>query len=258
MVRVISFGLLLLVLSGCGAGKFQLSKQEYQAKVQVLGVLPLLVDRAAPLAYPQGEAVYDLLTRANVGKYEELVAQLKKKKGYFDVRGLPDGGDLLTMSLLSGTQPVDAQGRPYRFAFNQETITELTQRYVVDALLIVVFSGAQVDENRRSRNLMESLRTSYTDVLATAAVVGRDGKILWQLNGADSYQALPLQYADFDEAYYNRTNQVQVKNISLAGVERMFVGDPGKKGPPNASKMYAELFGRISSGISPGLLDVLR
>ena len=257
MWRIFSLGLFLLLLGGCSPGKFQLSKQEYQAKVQVLGVLPLLVDRAAPLVYPQGEVVYDLLTRSNVGKYEELVTLLKKKKGYFDVRGLP-GGDLLAMSLFDGVQPVDAQGRPKGFAFNQATVAELTQRYVVDALLIVVFSGAQVEENRRSRSLLESLHTRYSDLLATAAVVDRDGKILWQLNGADSYQALQLQYADFDEAYYNRTNQVQVKNISLAGVERALGEAPEVKGKQRLSKMYVELFGRISSGLSPGLLDSMR
>jgi hypothetical protein len=258
MLRIFSFGLFLLLLVGCSPGKYLLPKQQYQAKVQVLGVLPLLVDRAVPLAYPQSEAVYDLVTRANVGKYEELVSLLKNKKGYFDVRGLPGGAELLAMSLLKGVQPVDAQGRPRGFAFDQETIRELTQRYVVDALLVVVFSGAQVEENRRSRSLLESLKTRYTDLLATAAVVGRDGQILWQLNGDDSYQALQLQYADFDEAYYNRTDQVRVKNISLAGVERVLAEEPDKNGKSRLPEMYAELFGRISSGISPSLLDSLQ
>jgi hypothetical protein len=258
MRRIVGFALLLLMLGGCGWGRFQVPKQEYRAKVQVLGVLPLLIDRATPLAYPHSEGVYDLLSRTNVGKHDELVARLKNKKGYFDVRSLPGGAELLGMSLLEGALPVDSHGRPKGFAFNQETIAELSRRNVVDALLVVVFSGAQVEETRRSRNLLESLKTDYSDVLATAAVVGRDGQILWQLNGTDSYQALQLQYPDFDEAYYNRTDHVRVKNIGLAGIERVLVEGPDKKGKLRMPKMYLELFERISSGISPGLLDSLQ
>ena len=257
MLRVIGCVLLLLLVVGCSSGKFQLPKQEYQAKVQVLGVLPLLIDRTAPLNYPYREGVYDLLSRANVGKQEELVASLIKKKGYFDVRGLA-GGDLLAMSLFDAAQPVDEQGRPKAFVFNAETVAALAQRNVVDALLVVVFSGAQVEETRRSRTLLESLKTRYSDLLATAAVVGRDGQILWQMTGADSYQALQLQYADFDDAYYNRSKQVRLKNIELAGIERVLAGAADSKGKLLLPKMYVELFERISSGISPGLLDSLR
>ena len=257
MLRVIGCVLLLLLLVGCGSGKFQLPKQEYQAKVQVLGVLPLLIDRTAPLNYPYREGMYDLLERANTGKQEELVASLIRKKGYFDVRALP-GGDLLAMSLFDGPQPVDQQGRPKAFIFNSETVAALAQRNVVDALLVVVFSGAQVEETRRSRTLLESLKTRYSDLLATAAVVDRDGQILWQMTGADSYQALQLQYADFDEAYYNRSKQVRLKNIELAAIERVITGEPDSQGKLFLSKMYVELFDRISSGISPGLLDSLR
>ena len=148
MGRIVGFALLLLILGGCGWGRFQVPKQEYQAKVQVIGVLPLLIDHASPLVYPQSEAVYDLLSRANDGKHEELVARLKNKKGYFDVRSLPGGADLLGMSLLEGALPVDSYGRPKGFVFNQETVAELAQRNAVDALLVVVvFSGAQIEEN---------------------------------------------------------------------------------------------------------------
>lgn len=257
MQRIICF-LLLLLVAGCSQGRFQLPKQEYQAKVQVLGVLPLLIDRASPLSYPQREGLLDLLSRANVGKHEQLVAMLKGKKGYFDVRSLPGSADLLAMSVLEGLPAVDAQGRPDGFVFNSQAVAELAKQNVVDALLVVVFSGAQVEETRRSRNLMESLRTNYSDLLVTAAVVGVDGQILWQLSGADSFQALQLQYADFDEAYYNRTDQVRVKNISLTGIEPILVGEQTEENQSQLPKMYVELFDRIGSSLSPGLLDSLQ
>ncbi len=45
--------LLILPLAACGSGVYKIPKQEYQTKVQVLGVLPILVDRASGADYPR-------------------------------------------------------------------------------------------------------------------------------------------------------------------------------------------------------------
>lgn len=248
---------LLLLLAGCSWGKYQIPKQDYQQKVQVLGVLPLLVDTAAHFDYPEKETLLDLLSRSNVDKHEQLVERLRKKKGYFDVRSLVGSSELLTLSLLSGQHPADEAGRPQGYHFNQQSVAELAQRNVVDALLIVVFSGAQIEETRRSRTLLESLKTRYNDIMVTAAVVGRNGQVLWELTGAEAFRAVLLQYADFDEAYYNRTDMVRVKNIGMGGVEKSLAGPLTGKEPDVLPEMYDKLFDRIVSGISPGLLDSL-
>jgi len=257
MGRWLLCGLLLVSLNGCGWGSFQVPKREYQAKVQVLGVLPLLIDRSAPLDYPQKEALFDLLSKTNRDRHQVLVKELKKKKGYFDVRPLSGDPNLLSLSLLAGRKPADENGRPQGYRYNAADVAELCRRNVVDALLIVVFSGAQVQDSRRSRTMLESLDTTYNDVLVTAAVIGRDNQVLWELNGEDSYQALQLQYADFDEAYYNKTDQVRVKNISLAGVERALSESSDKDSQRPLPTIYRRLFDRISSSISPSLLDAL-
>jgi hypothetical protein len=106
--------------------------------------------------------------------------------------------------------------------------------------------------------LLETLKTTYNDVVVTAAVIGRDGKVLWRLSGDDSYQLLPLQYPDFDEAYYNRTDTVQLKYISQAGIERALEGKVDRGGKTPLPETYERLFARIVSSISPSLLDVLR
>jgi len=257
MRKLFFYGLLLFLLAGCGWGKYQVPKQDYQAKVQVLGVLPLLIDTAADLDYPQKEPLFDLLARSAGGKHELLVERLRKKKGYFDVRPLTGNADLLVLSLLSGEHPRDAAGHPQGYLFNPQSVAELAQRNVVDALLVVVFSGARIEETRRSRTLLESLKTHYSDIVATAVVIDRSGKVLWELAGKDSYQAVLLQYADFDEAHYNRTDLVRVKNISMAGIEKVLDETPKGEGEKPLPKMYDELFTRIASGISPGLLDSL-
>lgn len=249
---------LLLLLAGCSWGKFQVSKQDYQEKVQVLGVLPLLIDTAAHFEYPQKEPLLDLLSRSNIGKHELLVERLRQKKGYFDVRSLSGSPDLLALSLLTGANPPDSDGRPQGYQFNPQSIAELAQRNVVDALLVVVFAGTQIEETRRSRTKFESLTTRYNDIMATAAVIDRNGQVLWKLTGGDAVRAVLLQYADFDEAYYNHTDQVHVKYISLTGIEKTFDEHPQGKEKVRLPKMYDQLFDRIVSGISPGLLDSLK
>lgn len=258
MKRLLCCLVLVALLSSCGWGTFQVPKQEFQTKVQVLGVLPLLVDRSAPLDYPQKEALFDLLERTNLGKQKILVDRLKEKKGYFDVRSISGNPELLKLSLLAKRKPVDKFGRPQGYVYNPADVAELARRNVVDALLLVVFSGAQVKETRRSRTLLETLQTTYNDLLVTAAVVGRDGRVLWKMSGDDSFQLLPLQYPDFDEAYYNRTDRVQLKYISQAGIERALEEKPDSSGKPQLPEPYKRLFSRIVSSISPSLLDSLR
>ena len=258
MQKLLFSGLLIILLSGCGSGTFHVPKQEYQAKVQVLGVLPLLVDHNSSLVYPQKEILLDVLTRSVSGKHEQLVKLLKEEKGYFDVRMLTASPELTALSLLSGGSSHGKSGWPQGYAFDAATIAEMARQNVVDAVLVVVFSGERLDETRRSRTKIESLRTVYSEVLATAAVIDRNGQELWQLAGNDSFRALVMQYADFDEAYYNRTNTVQVKNISMAGIERVLDEPQGQEGVSMLPEMYADLFAEISSGISPSLLDSLR
>ncbi len=251
-------GLLIIFLVGCAGGKFQIPKQEYHTQVHVLGVLPLLVDYNSPLNYPQKDALFDLLSRSAAGKNEFLVEQLRKKKGYFDVRALSVSPELTALSLLSAGNSHDEIGRPQGYIFNAATIAELARRNAVDALLVVVLSGEQVEKIRRSRTLLETLKTRYSAVLATAAVLDCKGQVLWQLAGAESFQVLTLQYADFDEAYYNKADLVRVKNISLSGIEQVLDEGSGKDGDSRLPEIYKDLFAEITSGISPGLFDVLR
>lgn len=243
--------LVVLVMSGCSWGQYTVPKQDYQAKVQVLGVLPLLVDSGAFFEYPQKETLLDLVARSTEGQQDRLVARLRAEKGYFDVRALPGNPGMLAMSVLAGEQPRSEDGRPNGYVFNSQSVAELAERNVVDALLVVVVAGAQVKEKRRSRTLLESLDTTYNDILATAAVIDRSGKVLWQLTDSDAVRILLLQYADFDEAYYNRTDLVKVKNIGIPGLEKALEGEEDGDPP----KAYQKLFDRIVSGITPGLFD---
>ncbi len=250
-------GLILIFLAGCGSGKFQVPKQEYQTRVQVLGVLPLLVDENSSLNYPQRDILFDMLTRSAAGKHNFLAEQLKKKKGYFDVRSLSSNPQLTALSLLGAGSSHDKWGWPQGYALDAATVAEIARQNVLDAVLVVVFSGEQIEETRRSRTMLETLRARYSDIRATAYVVDRNGQVLWQLAGDESFQAMILQYADFDEAYYNRTDFVRVKDINLSGLEPILDETSDKDGEMHLPEMYEDLFAEIVSGISPSLLDSL-
>ena len=256
MKRMFLVIVILLFLGACSSGTYNIPKREYQSRVQVLGVVPILID-SRPIKYPHSDEVYNLLKTSAQNKHYHLTEQLRAKKGYFDVRPLDINPDMTALSLLAGGATHDDMGRPLGYQFDPATVSALARQNVVDALLVVVFSGEQIEENRRSRTKLESLRTSYSSIQATAKVIDRDGKILWELTGADSYMAVNLQYPDFDEAHFNLTNQVHVKNISVAGAERI-ISDGEKPDTAEPSRMYRELFSTIAGAISPGLLDSLR
>ena len=257
MKRILAVVVILLFLGGCSSGTYNIPKREYQSRVQVLGVVPVLVDTGRTTNYPHTGEVYNLLRESAHNTHYQLAEQLRAKRGYFDVRTLDINPDLTALSLLAGGSRHDDAGRPLGYRLDPATVSELTRRNVVDALLIVVFSGEQIEENRRSRTRLESLRTTYSSIQATAVVIDRDGKILWELTGDDSFMAVNLQYPDFDEAHFNRTNLVHVKNISLEGARRIITDGAGENSD-QLSRMYRELFGKVVSAISPGLLDSLR
>lgn len=257
MKKMLGFLFLIVFLAGCTSGTFKVPKKEYQTRVQVLGVLPLLVDYNSPLNYPQKDNLFNILASSVSGKHELLVKQLKEEKGYFDVRSLSISPELTALSLLSAGTPHDESGWPQGYVFDAATVAEMARQNVLDAVLVVVFSGEEVNETRRSRTKLETLETRYSQIVATAAVIDREGEILWTLAGEDSFQALPLQYPDFDEAYYNKTDLVRLKNINLSGVEQALDEASSKDGEMALPKIYKKLFSEISAGISPRLFDGL-
>lgn len=241
--------LLPLLLVACGGG-FQVPRSEYRQQVRTLGVLPLLVDEASVVVHPLRDEVLDLLRRHSVGKEERLVEAVREEKGHFDVRPLAGAPRALFGAVVAA-----APDRRYRF--HPAAVAELAEEGVVDALLVVILHGETRAGKRWDRRHLSYLEVPYDDIRAYAAVVLPSGETVWELPGGDE-PFLALQYPDFDEAFYNRAEEVRVKYITPAGLERTLAEPlPGLFGRSTFPGRYRKLFEDIASALRPGWLNPL-
>jgi hypothetical protein len=248
--------LFALMLTGCAGSHFLIPQKEYRAKVQVLGVLPLLVDPGSTIGHPQWGRVVALLRRQNAGKKEELIRRLRSAKGYFDVRSITGTSEQLFSDLIAGAS-VEGKGadRGRRYRFNSSAVADLARRNSVDGLLVLVMNGAVKPRKYWGRDHLEYLQAKFVEIEVYAAVVLPSGQIVWEDADVSGTGFLPLQYPDFDEAFYNRTDEVRIKYISIAGLRRI-LSRPGKSlfGSSPFPPVYHKLFENVSSALSPGLL----
>lgn len=257
MFRMLAMVLGVLLLAGCGNGFFKIPKDEYRQTVRTLGVLPLLVDANSTISHPEREAVVSLLRRTGAGAEDRLVEELQKKKSYFDVRLVAgDPGQLYSEVVMGSALRGDAEELFRHYDFNATNVAQLAQRNAVDALLIVVLNGVDRPAKRWDRRHLSYLQANFNDIEATAAVVLPSGEIVWEYPGSGAEGLLPLQYPDFDEAYYNRTEEVRIKFITVAGLERTLTEqEKGLLGGKSYSRSYQKLFGGIASALQPGMLN---
>ena len=219
--------LVMAVLAGCVSKDYLVSTTEYRSKVRTLGVVPLLVDTNSTILHPERSAVIQILRENNREKHAYLIQKLKKKEDYFDVRQVAGDPAELFSALVSGSTPAVKKNDFYRgYQFNAAAVGEVCQRNAVDSLLIVALGGAQVPMTHWDRTRLGYLTTGYNVILASAAVVSRDGKLMWEYNSSPKEPFLELQYPDFDEAHYNKTNDVRLKFVSLDGLKRMLEKTP--------------------------------
>jgi len=255
MIRAILLTVLAISLTACSAASFKVEKEEYRQRVRTLGVVPLFVDGNSRLDHPQSQEVVGLLRRTSAGQHRLLVEMLKAQKGYFDVR--PVVGDAVPLfgRLVQGRVWQEGERGPYHhYSFNAPTVAELTRQSSTDALLVIVVNGAVRNAKRWDRTRLSYLEAPFNSVLVTAVVVLPSGEILWEYQADKPF--LDLQYPDFDEAYYNRSDEIATHFITLAGLERCFQ-EPGRKWLQDTvlPRPYQELFDRLVVELKPGLLN---
>ncbi len=255
MIRAILLAVLTVSLTACGAGSFKVDKEEYRQRVRTLGVVPLLVDGNSQLEHPRSQEVAGLLRRTSVGQQQHLVDMLKEQQGYFDVRPVSGDGGALFGSLIQGRAWQEGDRGPYHhYSFNARTVAELARQNSTDALLVIVLNGAVRNGKRWDRTRLSYLEAPFNSILATAAVVLPSGEILWEYQGDEPF--LDLQYPAFDEAYYNQSDEIATRFITLAGLERHLKASGRKWLRETAMPQpYQELFDRLAAELKPGLLN---
>lgn len=254
-MRLVSVLLAGLLLVGCSSGMYKVPKEEYRSQVKTLGVLPIIVDDQSAINHSQRAEIVSLLRRTAIGKLESSIEQLRQKKGYFDVRYVGEDPRQLLQQLIVGPLPAaEKTGLPGGYRFSAAGAKQLIGQKVVDALLVVVLSGVEHEEKRRSRNKLETLTTTFNDIMATATVIDARGRVLWEMNGAEAYQLLALQYPDFDEAFFNRTDAVVLKEVRLEGLERVLTVEQKEGQPLRMAPAYRDLIDTLVDALSPSLL----
>ncbi|TYO98525.1 hypothetical protein EDC39_106127 [Geothermobacter ehrlichii] len=257
-MRLLLVSLLLLAVTACSGGRFHLARDEYSARVKTLGVVPILVD-AGSFSHPQSAELVALLQKHNRGKAAVLVEKLRSKERYFDVRLVEGDPASLFRRLVAGSRLTGDGGRFYRdYSFSAQGVSEVAADYVVDGLLVVIQSGIERVETRRDRIPVNYLEAPYQSVQVRAVVVLPDGTLAWDYPAQGSATFLDLQYPDFDEAYYNRTDRVKIKFVTLDGLDRALGEvDAGVFGSQKLPKPYADLFDSLTGGLAPLLGGLL-
>lgn len=236
------FCLLLFLLTGCQKGVFHVEPEVYQTQVRTLGIVPVLVDPGAPFGHDEGERVAQALLAAGKGVAPLLVERLRAEKEYFDVRVIQGDQNQLASRLLL---PGKSQGGERDYQLNGAVVKQLAEENVVDGLLLIVLRGEKRAEKRFDRNSLQFLEAVYQRVEAEAMVVLPDGRLVWEFPAEQSYKLLDLEYPDFDEAHFNRTDEVRIHQITLAGIERTLAPRQGK-GAAALSEPYSDLLWKLT------------
>ncbi|MBN1142551.1 MAG: hypothetical protein JXB25_12265 [Deltaproteobacteria bacterium] len=240
--------LLALGSAACSNSNFLISGKEYRNKVKTLGVLPLLVDTGSEIAHPDRQGILSLIQSGNRDQTSYLIQRLKRGGGYFDVRPVEGDPEDLFANLITGTELVARPDSFYRsYRFNGAYAGELARKNLVDGLLVIVLNGVATPRKHWDRTRINYLEAEYNLIVESAFVAAADGALLWEYSGNPSEPFLLLQYPDFDEAHYNKTNKVKIKWISLEGLERVLRENslpfPGEQPIP---RTYKEMLLRVA------------
>ena len=220
MSKLLTF-LACFLLVGC-AGLFGPPPVEVPKRVRTLGILPVLIDSES-IDYSNREGLIAVLEETSQDVDDWLIEELREKGDYFDVRKI-EGASAQLFSQVIASRSVVAEGAAtrYEYAFNPAGITELVEGQLVDAVLVVVINGVKRSEKRWSPNStrLEYLTSEYSSLLYSAAIIAAPAEQLWARNISPGDFFLRLDYADFSEAFWNLTDAVRIKEISLPGLHR--------------------------------------
>ena len=108
-----------------------------------------------------------------------------------------------------------------------------------------------------SSNFLSFLEHDYNYLVMTAQILDADGSVLWEYpNFQERLRPLTpllnLQFADFDEAAANVTEQVDVKFKTIPGISRAFAKPASSLVKERrGSQLYATVFDEMVAMLKP-------
>lgn len=219
-LQIMAAFLFLLVLSGCASKFYQVTPEIYRERVKVLGVLPVLVDTESTILHPQREEILTILQQSASDKYLHLSEQLGENGGYSAVRPVIIDRKSELQLFAEKTLKTNKDGTFRTYQPVPDAVSALTGSAGVDGLLVVILNGVESKERRWERLGPHYVDANFNEIQASIMVLGPKGEILWDRPGSSGSPFVDLQYADFDEAYFNRTDQVATHFITPDGLSR--------------------------------------
>ncbi len=225
-------------------------------RVRTLGVLPVMVD-VESIAYGNRDGLVAVLNETSREVDDWLIEELREKGDYFDVRKIEaDNGSTFGRLVASRALAGEGPERHRVYSFEPDGVTGLIDAHLVDAVVVVVVYGIERPEKRWSLQSarMEYLEADYRSLQYSAAVVAAPAEKLWHrpIPAGDTF--LRLDYPDFIEAYWNRTDNVRIKEISLPGLQRALTEEETGLFVKSARpKLYAEMVRELVAELKNGL-----
>ncbi len=247
--------LICMLLVAC-AGLTGQQKVEENRRVRTLGILPVLVD-VESIDYSNRDGLVALLEETSQDVDDWLIEELRSKGGYFDVRKIEvGGGEVFGQIVANRSVAGEGAARRHVYSFDPGGISGLVDAHLVDAVLVIVVNGVERSEKRWSPHStrMEYLTTDYRSLQYTAAVVAAPAEQLWSRKISNGDFFLHLDYPDFSEAFWNRTDNVMVKEITLPGLQRTLAEQEAGLFVKRArSKLYAAMVRELVDALKKGL-----
>lgn len=253
-LQILTVFLFLLMLSGCVSKFYQVTPEIYRERVKVLGVLPLIVDAESTILHPQREEIISLLQQSASDKYLRLSEQLSGSAGYSTVRPVIIDAQSELQLFAEKTLKTGKNGAFRTYQPAPDAVSALARNAGVDGLLVVILNGVESKEKRWERRAgPHYLEANFNEIQATAMVLAATGEILWERSGESGSPFVDLQYADFDEAYYNQTDEVAVRFITPDGLSRALQSsDKGPFDKKAFSTLYRRLFDPLCESLAVG------
>ncbi len=236
----------LVLFAGCATNYYNIPRETYEKKVRVLGVAPIMLDGESDVRHPEKGEVLRLVRDANRKNERELVDILKDNGDYAAVRMLDEEPDLLFSTLVSNRERRDDGGTVYnKYFYKPDAVKRLVAKQNVDAVMLVTVSGITMLEKVYDNIPTAYLEDNYNNLIMTAQILDGDGTLLWEYPNfrekISTFRKLfGLQYADFEEARANLTDQVRLKYKSIPGIGRALAKTEGSS--VKSSKQVSELY----------------